>query len=164
MYPKTPKRVHIIQTHVELELLKSLMLRRRKSTRQNSLLTKWEKLSKNEPPVSGSRVRACAHIRDFALFAFTTFTQGEMIVAVVKWKSRSFNKKCRTFSGKSLRVLKQCPRKVGKAQKSPNMFARDWDKHIFTSSSFGKRLSPFQTVFLPVFRVAVTILWNSVQK
>ena len=40
VYPKTQKRVHIIQTHVEQEFLKNLLLQRRKSTRQNGLLTK----------------------------------------------------------------------------------------------------------------------------
>ena len=36
--------------------------------------------------------------------------------------------------------------------------AKDGNKNIFTSSSLGERFSPFQEVFLPVFRVAVIIL------
>lgn len=37
VYPKTQKRVHIIQTHVELELLKSLMLQGKiNKTKQSS--------------------------------------------------------------------------------------------------------------------------------
>ena len=67
-------------------------------------------------PPAFSRARITrAHYRDFALFAFTTFTQGDCFIAILGEKKRGRKKKKRgrflrkspTFFGKSPTFLKK---------------------------------------------------------
>ena len=97
--------------------------------------------------LAGSRVRVWAritraHYRDFALFAFTTFTQGDCFIAILGEKKRGRKKKKRG------RFLRKSPTFFGK---SPTFFGK--------GPMFLKK-GPSILLWLRICRNSSSNLWN----
>ena len=121
-----------------------------------------------------------AHYRDFALFAFTTFTQGDCFIAILRRKKQGdkrknvgdFLEKVQRFSEKVQRFWENLPRFLEKVRefffivplwsklppKSPKLCAKDGNQYIFTSSSLEGDLAPSKRSFSREYRVWFTTL------